>query len=58
MALSTSPLRSSPDDGCSRGQGQGVGLVVDQGVMMVWVVHWAVAVAALVGVMGSLTMVV
>jgi len=57
VALGTSPLRNIPDDGCSRGQGQGAQLVADQGVMIVWMVHWAVAVAGLVGVMGSMVMV-
>jgi len=31
--------------------------VADQGVMMVWVVHWVVGAATLVGVMGSMVMV-
>ena len=39
------------------GQGQGARLVADQGVTMVWMVHWAVVVAGLVGVMGSMVMV-
>jgi len=58
VVLGTSPLRSSPDNGYSRGWGQGAGLVADQGVTMVWMVHWAVVVATLVGVMGSMVMVV
>ena len=57
VALGTSPLRSIPNDRHSRGQGQGAQLVADQGVTMVWMVHWAVAVAGLVGVMGSMVMV-
>ena len=57
VALGTSPLRSIPDDGCSMGWGRGAQLGVDQGVTMVWMVHWAVAVAGLVGVMGSMVMV-
>jgi len=32
--------------------------VADQGVTMVWMVHWVVAVATLVGVIGSMVMVV
>jgi len=32
--------------------------VADQGVMMVWMVHWAVAVAGLARVMGSMVVVV
>jgi len=52
-----SPLGSTPDGRCSRGQGQGAQLVADQGVMMVWMVHWVVAVAGLVGVIGSMVMV-
>jgi len=40
------------------GWGQGAQLVADQGVTMVWMVHWVVAVAGLVGVMGSMVMVV
>jgi len=58
VALGTSPLRSGPDDGCSRGWGQGAGLVAGQLVMMVWMVHWAVAVVTLVGVMGLMVMVI
>jgi len=57
VALGTSPLRSIPDNGCSMGWGQGAQLVADQGVTMVWMVHWAVAVASLVGMMGSMVMV-
>jgi len=57
VALGTSPLRSIPDDGCSMGRGQGAQLGADQGVTMVWMVHWAVAVAGLVGVMGSMVVV-
>jgi len=57
VALGTSPLRSTPDNGCSMGQGRGARLGVDQGVMMVWMVHWVVAVAGLVGMMGSMVMV-
>jgi len=57
LALGTLPLKSIPDDGCSMGWGQGAQLVVDQGVMMVWMVHWAVAVAGLVGLMGSMVVV-
>jgi len=58
VALGTSPLRSIPDDGCSMGQGQGARLGADQGVMMVWMVHWAVAVAGLVEMMGLMVVVV
>jgi len=58
MALSTTPLRSTPNDGYSKGWGRGAGLVADQEVTMVWMVHWAVAVAALVEVMGLMVMVV
>jgi len=54
VALGTSPLRSIPNDGCSMGWGRGAQLVADQGVTMVWMVHWAVAVAGLVGMMGSM----
>jgi len=57
VALGTSPLRSIPNDGCSMGRGQGARLVADQEVTMVWMVHWAVAVAGLVGMMGSMVMV-
>jgi len=57
VALGTSPLRSIPDDGCSMGQGQGAQLGADQGVTMVWMVHWAVTVAGLVGMMGSMVVV-
>ena len=57
LALGTSPLRSIPDDGCSRGWGQGARLGVDQGVMMVWMVHWVAMVAGLAGMMGSMVMV-
>ena len=57
VALGTSPLRSTPDDGCSRGRRQGARLGADQGVMMVWMVHWVVAVAGLVGMMGSMVVV-
>ena len=57
LALGTSPLRSIPDDGCSRERGQGARLGADQGVTMVWMVHWAAMVAGLVGVMGSMVMV-
>jgi len=57
VALGTSPLRSTPIGGCSRGWGQGAQLVADQGVMMVWMVHWVVAVAGSLGVMGSMVMV-
>jgi len=57
VALGTSPLRSIPDGGYSRGQGQGAQLVAGQGVTMVWMVHWVVAMASLVGVMGSMVMV-
>ena len=31
--------------------------MADQGVMVVWMVHWAVTVAGLVGVTGSMVMV-
>jgi len=58
VALGTSPLRSSPNGGYSRGRGQQAGLVADQGVTMVWMVHWVVAAATLVEVMGSMVMVV
>jgi len=57
LALSTPPLRSTPDDGCSMGRGRGARLGADQGVTMVWMVYWAVAVAGLVGVMGSMVVV-
>jgi len=57
MVPGTSPLRSIPDDGCSMGQGQGAQLGADQGVMMVWMVHWVVTVAGLVGRMGSMVVV-
>ena len=57
VALGMSPLRSIPNDGYSRGWGQGARLVADQGVTMVWMVYWAVVVAGLVGVMGSMVMV-
>jgi len=57
VALGTSPLRSIPDDRCSMGRGQGARLGADQGVTMVWMVHWAVAVVGLVGMMGSMVMV-
>jgi len=57
VALGMSPLRSTPDGGYSKGQGQGAQLVADQGVMMVWMVHWSVVVASLVEVMGSMVMV-
>jgi len=57
VALGTIPLRSIPINGCSMGQGQGAQLVADQGVMMVWMVHWVVAVAGLVGLMGLMVMV-
>jgi len=49
VALGTSPLRSTPDDGCSMGQGREAQLGADQGVTMVWMVHWVVMVAGLVG---------
>jgi len=57
VALGTSPLRSTPDDGCSMGRGRGARLGVDQWVTMVWMVHWVVAVAGLVGMMGSMVVV-
>ena len=57
VALGTSPLRSIPDDGCSRGWGREARLGADQGVMMVWMVHWVVMVASLVGRMGSMVVV-
>ena len=57
VALGISPLRSIPNDRCSRGWGQGAQLVADQGVTMVWMVYWVVAVAGLVGVIGSMVMV-
>jgi len=57
VALGTSPLRSNPNDGYSRERGQGAGLVADQGVTMVWMVHWVVTVATLVGGMGSMAVV-
>jgi len=57
VALGTSPLRSIPDDGCSRGWGRGARLGADQEVTMVWMVHWVVVVAGLVGVMGLMAMV-
>ena len=39
------------------GWGQGAQLGVDQGVTIVWMVHWAVAVVGLVGMTGSMIMV-
>jgi len=57
LALGTSPLRSTPDDGCSMGRGRGARLGADQEVMMVWMVHWAEKVAGLVGMMGSMAVV-
>jgi len=57
VALGTSPLRSIPDDGCSRGRGQGARLGADQGVTMVWMVHLVAMVVGLVGMMGSMVMV-
>jgi len=57
VALGTSPLRSIPNGRYSRGWGQGAQLGADQGVTMVWMVHWAVAVAGLVRVMGSMVVV-
>ena len=57
LALGTSPLRSTPDDGCSRGQGRGAQLGVDQGVTMVWMVHWAARAVGLAGILGSMVMV-
>jgi len=57
VALGTSPLRSIPDDGCSKGRGRGAQLVVDQGVTMVWMVHWTAMVVGLVGMMGSMVVV-
>jgi len=39
------------------GWGRGARLVAGQGVMMVWMVHWAVAVAGLVGLMDSMVVV-
>ena len=57
VALGTSPLRSIPDDGYSMGRGRGAQLGADQGVTMVWMVHWAVMVAGLVGRMGSMVVV-
>jgi len=57
VALGTSPLRSIPNDGCSRGWGQGAQLGADQRVTMVWMVHGAVVVAGLVEVSGSMVMV-
>jgi len=58
VALGTSPLRSSPDGGYSKGQGRGARLVAGQQVTMVWMVYWAVAVATLVEVMGSMVVVI
>ena len=57
VALGTSPLRSIPNDGCSMGRGRGARLGADQGVTMVWVVHWVVAVAGLVRMMGLMVVV-
>jgi len=39
------------------GRGRGARLGVDQGVTMVWMVHWVVAVAGLVGMMGLMVVV-
>ena len=39
------------------GRGQGARLGVDQGVTMVWMVHWVVTVAGLAGRMGSMVVV-
>jgi len=39
------------------GRGQGVQLGADQGVTMVWMVHWVVAVASLVVMMGLMVVV-
>jgi len=58
VVLGTSPLRSIPDNGCSRGRGRGARLGADQGAMMVWMVHWVVVVAGLVGMMGSMVVVI
>jgi len=57
VALGMSPLRSTPIGGCSKEWGQGAQLVADQGVTIVWMVHWAVAVAGPLGVVGSMVMV-
>jgi len=57
VALGTSPSRSIPNGGYSRGQGQGAQLGANQGVTMVWMVHWAAMVAGLVGMMGSMVVV-
>jgi len=57
MALGRSPLRSIPNGGYSRGRGQGARLGADQEVIMVWMVHWAVVVAGLVRMMGSMVVV-
>jgi len=57
VALGMSPLRSTPVGRCSRGQGQGARLVADQGVTMVWMVHWMVAVVGSLGMVGSMVMV-
>jgi len=57
VVLGTSPLRSTPDNGCSMGREQGARLGADQGVTMVWMVHWVVTVAGLVGRMGSMVVV-
>jgi len=57
VVLGTSPLRSIPNDGCSMGRGRGARLGANQGVTMVWMVHWAVAVAGLVGMIVSMVVV-
>ena len=57
VALGMFPLRSIPIGGCSMGQGQGAQLVVDQGVTMSRMVHWAVMVAGSLGMVGSMVMV-
>ena len=57
LAFGTSLLRSSPNNGCSRGQGREAQLVVDQEMTVAWMIYWVVAVAGLVGVMGSMVMV-
>jgi len=54
MTLGTSPLRSIPNGGYSRGRGQGARLGADQGVTMVWMVHWVAMVVGLVRMMGSM----
>jgi len=57
MALGTSPLRSTPNDGGSMGRGRGARLGADQEVTMGWMVHWAARVVGLARMVGSMVMV-